>query len=253
MSAIGASSAKRALLLSAGLALLIGGTAAAKPFTPSSLTGMWQIDNLDSEGDQKVVLPVTPAGQAILDQRKKALASGNVLGDGNPRKCQPSGVPTMMANEFALEFLETPDRVTIVNEANPVVRSVYLDERVHTTGLEPSWNGHSIGHWEGRGAARTLVIDTVNFNDKAPPFGFIGVRSSSTHLVEHFHVAPDGKTMVGTFTFEDPRWLTRVFTQTVHYHRLPPHSELWEYVCEIGGSWDQRFEGDTAGRPAPKP
>ena len=194
----------------------------------------------------KLVMPLTPAGQAIRDAKRKAIEGGDVIGDSG-KKCLPEGMPTMMVNEFALEFLETPDRVTIVNEAATLVRTVYLDEKTHTPGLEPGWNGHSIGHWEGK----TLVIDTVGFNDKASLFGFIGVHSSTTHLVERFDVARDGKTMTGRYTFEDPRYLTKPWSAVVRYTRMPAHSELWEYACEPSGGWVERFKGDPAAHPAP--
>jgi len=51
-----------------------------------------------------------------------------------------------------------------------------------TTSLGPSWMGDSIGHWEGD----TLVIDTVNLNDKT---GFDRVghpHSDALHIVERF-------------------------------------------------------------------
>jgi hypothetical protein len=227
-----------ALLLGAGAALLLAGAACAQT---TSLTGMWILDAKDFGRDLK--MPLTAAAQKMRDDEKKAVEGGDVIGAGG-KQCAPEGMPGMMANEFALEFLETPGRVTILNEASTIPRSVYLDETTHPKGLEATWNGHSIGHWEGK----TFVIDTVNFNDKANPFGFIGVHSSTTHLVERFHTENDGKNLVGEFTFEDPRLLAKPWTGVVHYKRLPPHSELWEYACEIGGGWQERFQGDPAAK-----
>ena len=205
----------------------------------TSLTGMWLVDAKDF--GQERVMPLTPGAQKMLDDRKKAVDGGDVIGS---KVCGPTGMPSMMANEFAVEILETPERVTVLNEAATVPRSIYLDEKVHPKGAEPTWNGHSIGHWEGK----TLVVDTVNFNDKTNPFGFIGVHSSTTHLVERFHTEANGQALVGEFTFEDPRYLSKPWTGIVHYKRLPPHSELWEYACEMGGGWQERFEGDPAAK-----
>ena len=224
------------LLLGAGAALLLAGAASAQV---TSLTGMWILDAKDFARDLK--MPLTPLAQQIMDDRKKAVDAGDVIGS---KVCGPSGMPAMMANEFAVEILETPDRVTILNEAATVPRSIYLDEKTHPKGLEPAWNGHSIGHWEGK----TLVVDTVNFNDKTNPFGFIGVHSSTTHLVEKLHTENDGQTLIGEYTFEDPRLLTKAWTGVVHYKRLPPHSELWEYACEVGGGWQERYQGDPAAK-----
>jgi hypothetical protein len=239
------------ILLGAGAAVSLIGSANAEPAAttkpaPTGVAGMWTLEGKDFGRELK--LPLTPAGQAIVDARRKAIDAGNVLGD---KMCSPQGMPSMMANEFALEFMVSPDRVIILNEEATLPRNIYLDEATHTKGLEPSWNGHSIGHWEGAGPSKTLVIDTVNFNDKASPFGFIGVHSSTTHLVERYQVSADGQQMTGTFTFEDPRYLTKPWTGQVHYRRLPPHSEFWEYACEVGGGWQERFKGDPAAKTAP--
>ncbi len=216
-----------------------GGTA------PLGVAGMWTLEGKDFGRELK--LPLTPEAQEIQAARRKAIDAGNVIGD---KTCSPQGMPSMMANEFALEFMVSPDRVVILNEEATLPRNIYLDEKVHTPGLEPSWNGHSIGHWEGKGPNKTLVIDTVNFNDKSQPFGFIGVKSSTTHLVERYQASADGQHMTGTFTFEDPRYLSKPWTGVVHYRRLPPHSEFWEYACEVGGGWQERFKGDPAAKKA---
>jgi hypothetical protein len=226
------------IALGAGAALLLAGAASAQV---TSLTGMWLLEGKDFGRDLK--MPLTAEAQKIRDGQRKAVAAGDVIG-ASGKQCAPEGMPGMMANEFALEILETPDRVTILNEASSIPRSIYLDETTHPKGLEPAWNGHSIGHREGK----TLVVDTVNFNDKASPFGFIGVHSSTTHLVERFHTENDGQTLVGEFTFEDRRLLSAPWTGVVHYKRLPPRSELWEYACEIGGGWQERFKGDPAAK-----
>ena len=60
------------------------------------------------------------------------------------------------------EFLFTPGRVTIIQEAYMQVRRVFTDGRGHPADLDPTFNGHSIGHWEGD----TLVIDTAGLGTK---------------------------------------------------------------------------------------
>jgi hypothetical protein len=217
---------------------------AAKPAGETGFTGMWVMEKRDF--DRTLKLPLTEAGLKAQQADRAAIAAGDVIGT---KTCSPAGVPTIMANEFATEWLESPGRITIVNEDSPLVRSVYLDEKEHPKDLEPMWNGHSIGHWQGKGSARVLVVDTVNFNDKAKLLGFMGVHSSTTHLVERYHLEAGGQKMIGEFTFEDPRYLTKTWTGVVHYRRLPPHSELWEYACEIGAEgWTERFKGDPAAK-----
>ena len=218
--------------LAAG-ALNLGHATAA----PKTINGMWLL--APGQFDRHEVLPLTPAGLALSKNRQARVEQGEVLAPGGSR-CLPTGMPGMMANEFAVEFLTSPDRVTILSEASTLPRTVYLKEKTHTEGLEPSWNGHSIGHYEGK----TLVIDTVNFNDRVGPIAGFGVHSPTTHIVERYHLkGPD--TLVGEMTFEDPTWLTKPWTSVHIYNRIKGDAELWEYVCEVGApGWSQRYAGD---------
>jgi hypothetical protein len=159
----------------------------------------------------------------------------------NSKRCLPIGMPGMMVNEFALEFLETPDRVTILSENSPLPRSVYLAEKTHTEGLEPSWNGHSIGRYQGK----ALVIDTVNFNDRLGPVTGRGTHSPTTHLIERYWLK-DANTLIGEMTFQDPAYLSKPYVVIHTYHRIKDGpAELWEYACESDAAgWSQRYAGD---------
>ncbi len=202
------------------------------------ITGVWLLT--PSEYDRRDAMPLTPAAAALdAVQRKAVEEQGQVLSDA-AKRCLPVGVPSFMVNEFAFEILQTQDRVTMVSEYSPVARSIYLTEKTHTADLEPSWNGHSIGHWKGA----TLIVDTVNFNDRVKPVSSAGVHSPTTHLVEKIYLkSPD--TLVDEMTFDDPKILTKPWSKVHTYHRVKPPAELWEYVCEADApGWSQRYAGD---------
>jgi hypothetical protein len=82
---------------------------------------------------------------------------------GNPRNvyinCLPEGMPSFpLMTVNALEFLFTPGRVTILGEFDGNrLRRIYTDGRSHPADPDLTFNGHSIGHWQGA----TLVVDTV--------------------------------------------------------------------------------------------
>jgi len=40
-------------------------------------------------------------------------------------------------------------------------RQIFMNAK-HPEDPDPTWYGHSVGHWEGN----TLVVDTIGFNDK---------------------------------------------------------------------------------------
>lgn len=82
---------------------------------------------------------------------------------------QPGRVPYVMWFSFAIEFLPSPGRVTMVLEQGAVTRRIYTDGRAHDAGAEPSWAGESIGHWEGD----TLVVNTTNIKARPEQRGFL--------------------------------------------------------------------------------
>ena len=73
--------------------------------------------------------------------------------------CLPEGMPSwMLITHNAMEILFTPGRVTMLGESDGNrLRRIYTDGRPHPEDPDPTFHGHSIGHWEGN----TLVIDTV--------------------------------------------------------------------------------------------
>ena len=236
----------RAALGAAGLCLALAAGQAAQAAPHPNFTGLWILApggyNGESAATKHDALPLTPLAESLrAAQIKRTETEGQVLSDA-AKKCLPPGMPDIMGNEFALEVLDVGDTVTFLSEESSLPRSVYLTEAVHPAKLEPTWNGHSIGHWEGD----VLVVDTVGLNDRTGPVSFSGgVHSSTTHLVERIHMSADGKTLIDDMTFEDPRYLTAPYTKRHVYSRLPAGSELWEYVCEVDtAGWSERYAGD---------
>ena len=241
----------RTHVLMAGLALAaLAADADAAPAKPAAtITGMWFLN--PSEYDRNEAMPFTKLGAEVNEKRRKATEEQGVVLSANNKKCLPVGMPTFMTNEFALEIIESPGRVTLLSENSSLPRSVYLTENTHTQGLEPSWNGHSIGHYEGQGPKRTLVIDTVNFNDRVGPILRSGLHSPTTHLTERLYLK-DADTLVGEMSFEDPTYLTKVWKSVHTYHRIKAPAELWEYACEPDAAgWSERYAGDPDAKKAP--
>src|SRR5262249_22224822 len=89
---------------------------------------------------------------------------------GRPRlifaNCLPEAHPTwMLVTHNALEILFTPGRVTVLGESDGNrLRRIYTDGRAHPEVSDPTFHGHSIGHWDGE----TLVVDTVDILPQVP-------------------------------------------------------------------------------------
>lgn len=73
--------------------------------------------------------------------------------------CLPEAMPAwMLITHNAMEILFTPGRVTILGESDGNrLRRIYTDGRPHPSDPDPTFHGHSIGHWE----KGVLVVDTV--------------------------------------------------------------------------------------------
>ena len=103
--------------------------------------------------------------------------------------CFPTGMPSwMLITHNALEILFTPGRVTILGEGDGNrLRRIYTDGRPHPADPDPSFHGHSIGHWEGD----TLVVDTVGLLPQVylAVNEAVGVpNNGDMHIVERLHL-----------------------------------------------------------------
>jgi hypothetical protein len=159
---------------------------------------------------------------------KKELAN---TASGHPRDptadCIPPGMPRLMTSPYAWEFTITPDRVLFLKEYQHEIIRVFTDGRKHPVGdaLDPSFNGHSIGHWEGD----TLVVDTVGMRGDTW-FDRTGApHSDQVHVVQRMRkTGPDR--IEDIMTIDDPVAFTKPWTVTRHYKRAKDY-EIMEFVC----------------------
>lgn len=141
-------------------------------------------------------------------QRKNGESFGN-----NSAHCLPNGMPSIMSAAFAYEFLLTPGQVTIIPESNEV-RRIFTDGRTHPDDLFPTWEGHSIGHWE----QGVLVADTVGLNGKSEMF--VGMRvTPTTRVVERIFRKDKDTMQIDTTVYNN-----EMFTKPYQYTRLLTYS-----------------------------
>jgi hypothetical protein len=167
----------------------------------------------------------TPDYAAKLATYKAEAAKGDHE-DNLSANCLPPGMPGVMNQPYPVEFLVTPGKLTVVIEAYSQMRRIFTDGRKHPDDPDLTFNGHSIGRWEGD----TLVIDTVGFTADTP-LGNGGMQhSDKMRIEERMRVtAPD--TMEIRTTIYDPVALTKPWTttKTLARHR---DWDIAEYVCE---------------------
>ncbi|WP_174279048.1 hypothetical protein [Sphingomonas bacterium] len=201
-----------------------GHTLYGDPAAPD-ISGLWLGSRPLAPGHQPQVPPepgstvqwfpwpprLTPAYQKIADERAAARKEGRQLGDIG-KLCLPFGVPRMLAGTlYPNEIVQTPNVVTLFNFGTfPIM--IWTDGRPHPKDLKPSYNGHSIGHWEGD----TLHVDTVGIlpatvveDDTNTP------HSARLHVVTTIRkVAPDVVhvhiTLLDEEAFTEPMVITNI-------------------------------------------
>jgi len=187
-------------------------------------SGVWDFDYSRGGLDRPAPPHLTPAFAAKFAAYQQAQKHG-LNQQTETANCVPPGMPQIMAQPYPIEFLFTPGKVTVAIEAYSQMRRIFTDGRKHPADPDPTFQGNSIGHWEGD----TLVVDTVGFVPStliAPGVS----HSDQMHIRERFHlVAPD--VLHDEITVEDPVTLEQPWTYTFAYKHTPGYQML-EYVCD---------------------
>jgi hypothetical protein len=155
---------------------------------------------------------------------KRQLSNPDPAQDESPSAhCLPPGLPFLMTAPYPLEIIQTPTKVFTYHEFGNFVRQIFLNRPTHGD-PDPSWLGHSIGHYEGD----TLVVDTIGFNGKAW-LDVSGLRGSELmHTVERLRRV--GTELEWTVTIDDKTMFTQPW-KVQAYYRLLPNFDINEYVC----------------------
>jgi hypothetical protein len=188
------------------------------------LSGVWQVAALKPFGDAPQPLPEAEAASKQRGKRGR-------LTDFGPGGCMPGGIP-ISGIFFAYRIVQTPTLIVLLDGGFNPDRQIYLDGRGHSKEFNPSWMGHSVGHWEGD----TLVVDTVGFNDLGwigdPSFRFFAgfPQTEKLRITERFRRSDLGHLEVVT-TYDDPSMFKQPFATRQVRSLAPKDEEVPEYVC----------------------
>jgi len=231
---------QRLLLIALGALFVASALYAAErkaKFDPRDLNGAWDRYPDSSGRVDPTVAPRAPdipppplraEYKSAYEAQQKAVAAANARGEPpatNYTHCLPDGMPAVMAAMFPLEVIQSPNRVTIIEEAYNQVRRIYLnEEQIPIEDAEPGFWGHSVGRWEGD----VLLVDTVGIKENvrfrnAP-------HSAQMRISERIRLLSPN-IFEDRITVVDPVYLTEPWTWTWQYQRKPGY-KLYEYVCE---------------------
>jgi hypothetical protein len=199
----------------------------ARHKTPSGPTPRTANGRPDLSGVWHASLPVPgnpeplPWAQAVVRERME-----NNNKDWPQGFCLPAGV-TVYGGFLPFRVVQTPAILVMISEVDvPNYRQIFLDGRAHPKNLEPTWMGHSVGHWE----KDTLAVDTVGFNGKAwldldgHPY------TEKTHITERWR-RPDLGHLEVEFTIDDPTAYAKPWTIKRVSDLAPKGDEVQELIC----------------------
>ncbi len=217
--------AMMSLLLATSLAVVVPAMPARAVDATADFSGVWEITGPPGFGRGSAEPNLTPHYAELRDRYQERQRRGEIQ-DTNGANCVPPGMPGFMTLPYPMEFLFTAGKVTIIQEAFSQWRQIFVDGRPHPADPDPTFNGHSVGHWEGT----TLVVDSVGFTPETR-LGNSGIQhSDKMRIVETMRLS-DPDNLHIEMTTHDPVALQAPWAVNVQYRRRAEWT-LAEYVCQ---------------------
>jgi len=217
------------------------------------LSGVWSPGPIDKFGPNGGSPPPWKPEIAAQIARLQKLES-----DGSPRNiyvnCLPEGLPSSVTQTLnALEILVTPGRVTLLGEFDGNrLRRIWTDGRGHPADPDPTFSGHSIGHWEGN----ALVVDTIGILPEVfiPMGQGVGIPNNGDMHVKERITLVDVNTLRVDLEVIAPKVLSAPWktSRTFTRHRERKY-DLIEASCRQGDFFEGKdAEGNAVFSPIPK-
>jgi hypothetical protein len=168
-------------------------------------------------------LPYQPEAGKLFDERRKAMS----IDDPHVR-CLPDNPPRAWTLPHMTKIIQTKTQLALLYEVNAMYRQIFIDGRPFPEDPNPTWNGYSVGHWEGD----TLVVETRGFRDDLWADTWGSPMSDATKMTEKF-TRPDFGTLNIELTIDDPKNYTKPFTVMLT-DSLEADTELVDEFCLEG-------------------
>lgn len=188
--------------------------------------------------EPKHPLPLNEEARAFHDEVVKALGEGRSIFDPDSQ-CYPGGMPSRARSGFKLVPGPTGDRIYLIINGSEF-RTIWLDGRAmpERQPYEYTYNGDSIGHWEGD----TLVVETRNVtgpNTAIPPNE---PKSDSFWIVEKW-TPVSADEISAEITFMDEERFTEPYTEAYTLKRNPKGETGAQPRACIPGEGQRYFTG----------
>ena len=122
-------------------------------------------------------------------------------------------------------MVQTPGLLLILNEYNKTYRQIFTDGRPLPTDPQPTWDGYSIGKWDGD----TVVVETTGFRDGIWLDASGDPLTDAAKVTERFRRVNYGHLEI-EFTVDDPKAYTKPWTVKLN-QILALNTDLLDYIC----------------------
>ena len=178
-------------------------------YVPNNVGGQptWRVADINNSN-------LTQFAKDGLKKANDMVAEGFAMYNRTSRCWQP-GAAVLNTSPGRTYFLQTPKEVYIIWQRDQIVRHVYLDVP-HSANPKPSWNGESVGHYEGD----TLVVDTIGQTTKSFVDLYRTPHSEKLHLIERYRLIEGGKALQVEMTFDDPVAFVQPWKATKRWEKV---------------------------------
>jgi hypothetical protein len=187
------------------------------PEVARNLLGVWQRDepvrgncgNLIDQNGQPRRNCALPVDQLPLNARALAWIQFFDEYQAPGYHCAANTIPTLLGDVRPFRIDVKSDAVVINYEHSNLIRYIWTDGRGHPSPYELTYQGHSIGRWEGA----DLVVESTNFTfdpDGMDDHAHIAT-SVRKKVTERYTFMPPDHVKI-TITLEDPIFLKKPFT-----------------------------------------
>jgi hypothetical protein len=137
-------------------------------------------------------------------------------------------MPRIMTMTYPMEIMMNERQVNLFAEWNGQTRRIFTDGRPlpPEDEIDATFNGTSVGHWEGN----VLVATTVGMRPETN-LESSGLPHSDALTVKERIWLENDALLKDEITLIDAKAYTKPWTVTKAYHRAAPGAELIEYVC----------------------
>jgi hypothetical protein len=164
-------------------------------------------------------LPYQPWAAELV--KKRSADQGR---DDPVAQCLPSGVVRILTFPPPRKIVQTPEEIVILSERDVTFRQIHTDGRPLPVDPSPSFNGFSVGKWEGD----TLVVQTIGLRDTWIDRNGSPITEAAK-LTERFRRVNYGRLEI-ELTVDDPKAYTKPWTVTLK-QEIVLNTELLDYYC----------------------